>query len=162
LLNMLGKIRGLRVAARTSAFSFKGKDATIAEIGRTLNVSTVLEGSVRRAGNRARISVQLVKVSDGYHLWSETYDRTLDDILAVQDEIAHAVVKELRTTLLGEAPDSKISGEARADVARASKGRGTDPKAHRLYLQARHLNERRAREDTEKAIEYLKEALQRD
>jgi serine/threonine protein kinase/tetratricopeptide (TPR) repeat protein len=162
LLTMLGKIRGLRVAARASAFSFKGKEATIAEIGRALNVATVLEGSLRRAGNRARVSVQLVKVSDGYHLWSETYDRTLDDILTVQDEIAHAVVNELRTTLLGEVADSKTRGEARADVARAAKGRGTDPKAHRLYLQARHLNERRAREDTEKAIEYLKEALQRD
>src|SRR5207249_8081693 len=71
LLNVLAKIRGLRVAARTSAFHFKGKDTTIAEVGRALNVAIVLEGSVRKAGNRVRISVQLVKVSDGYHLWSE-------------------------------------------------------------------------------------------
>ena len=88
LLNVLAKIRGLRVAARSSAFTFKGKTATVAEIGRALNVATVLEGSVRKAGNRMRISVQLVKVADGYHLWSQTYDRTLDDIFAVQDDIA--------------------------------------------------------------------------
>ena len=102
LLNVLAKIRGLRVAARSSAFTFKGKSATVAEVGRALNVATVLEGSVRKAGNRMRISVQLVKVADGYHLWSETYDRTLEDIFAVQDDIAQSVVKELRTTLLGE------------------------------------------------------------
>ncbi len=75
LLNVLSKIRGLRVAARSSAFTFKGKGATVAEVGRALNVATVLEGSVRKAGNRMRISVQLVKVADGYQLWSETYDR---------------------------------------------------------------------------------------
>src|SRR5262249_40601997 len=106
LLNVLAKIRGLRVAARTSAFTFKGKHATVAEIGRVLNVATVLEGSVRKAGNRMRISVQLVKVSDGYHFWSESYDRTLEDIFAVQDDIAQSVVQELRTTLLGEAADA--------------------------------------------------------
>jgi len=77
LLNVLAKIRGLRVAARSSAFTFKGKRATVAEVGRTLNVATVLEGSVRKAGNRMRISVQLVKVVDGYQLWSETYDGRL-------------------------------------------------------------------------------------
>ena len=96
-----------------------------------------------RPGNRVRISVQLVKVADGYHLWSETYDRTLDDIFAVQDDIAQSVVKELRTTLLGEAADSDASGEAKAEVAQAAKGRGTDPEAHRLYLLARHLIDRR-------------------
>src|SRR5207237_8634101 len=94
LLNVLAKIRGLRVAARTSAFQFKGKNDDIAVIGRKLNVATVLEGSVRKAGNRMRISVQLVKVADGYHLWSETYDRTLEDICAVQDDIAQSVVTE--------------------------------------------------------------------
>jgi TolB-like protein/Tfp pilus assembly protein PilF len=162
LLNMLAKIRGLRVAARTSAFHFKGKDTTIAEVGSALHVATVLEGSVRKAGNRVRISVQLVKVADGYHLWSETYDRTLDDIFAVQDDIAQSVVKELRTTVLGLEADSETSGEARAEVSRAAKGRGTDPEAHRLYLLARHILDRYTREDTAKAIEYLKEALGRD
>jgi adenylate cyclase len=84
LLNVLTKVRGLRVAARSSAFTFKGKGVTVAEVDRALNVATVLEGSVRKAANRIRISVQLVKVADGYDLWSESYDRTLEDIFAVQ------------------------------------------------------------------------------
>jgi len=162
LLNVLGRIRGLRVAARTSAFHFKGKDTTIAEVGRALNVATVLEGSVRKVGNRVRIAVQLVKVSNGFHLWSETYDRTLDDIFAVQDDIAQSVVKKLRTTLLGEDSDSAASGKARTEVADAVKGRGVNPEAHRLYLQARHQLSRMAPEDTAKAIEYLDEALMLD
>ena len=159
LLNVLAKIRGLRVAARSSAFTFKGKGATVAEVGRALNVATVLEGSVRKAGNRMRISVQLVKVVDGYQLWSETYDRTLEDIFAVQDDIAQSVVKELRTTLLGEAADAQAGKEATAEVAAAVKGRSTDPEAHRLFLQARHFIDRSTREDTAKGIGYLKEAL---
>jgi serine/threonine protein kinase/tetratricopeptide (TPR) repeat protein len=162
LLNVLAKIRGLRVAARTSAFHFKGKDTTIAEVGRALNVAIVLEGSVRKAGNRVRISVQLVKVSDGYHLWSETYDRTLEDIFAVQDDIAQSVVKELRTTLLGEEPDSETSGRLKAEVSKAAKGRATDLEVNRLYLQARHFLDRDTPDDLTKAIEYLKEALGRD
>jgi TolB-like protein/cytochrome c-type biogenesis protein CcmH/NrfG len=159
LLNVLAKIRGLRVAARSSAFTFKGKGATVAEVGRALNVATVLEGSVRKAGSRMRISVQLVKVADGYQLWSETYDRTLEDIFAVQDDIAQAVVKELRATLLGEAPGAKSGQEVTAEVAAAVKGRGADPEAHRLFLQARHFIDRTTREDTTKGIAYLNEAL---
>jgi TolB-like protein/Tfp pilus assembly protein PilF len=162
LLNVLAKIRGLRVAARTSAFHFKGKDTTIAEVGRALNVATVLEGSVRKVGHRVRISVQLVKVSDGYHLWSETYDRTLEDIFAVQDDIAQSVVKELRTTLLGEEIDSSTSGRLKAEVSKAAKGRATDLEVNRLYLQARHFLDRDTPDDLTKAIEYLKEALERD
>jgi len=159
LLNVLAKIRGLRVAARSSAFTFKGKGATVAEVGRALNVATVLEGSVRKAGNRMRISVQLVKVVDGYQMWSETYDRTLEDIFAVQDEIAQSVLKELRTTLLGEAADGLAGKRVAAAVAAAVKGRSTDPEAHRLFLQARHFIDRNSREDTTKGIGYLKEAL---
>ncbi|HEY6000727.1 MAG TPA: protein kinase [bacterium] len=162
LINVLTRIPGLRVAARSSAFTFKGKSATIGEMGRALNVASVLDGSVRKAGNRVRISVQLVKVSDGDHLWSETYDRTLEDIFAVQDDIARSVVKELRTTLLGEDADSKASGEARADVAQATKGRGGSAEAHRLVLLARHLGDRLAREDMDKGIGYLEEALRLD
>ena len=162
LLNVLAKIRGLRVAARTSAFSFKGKQATIAEVGRALNVATVLEGSVRKAGNRMRISVQLVKVADGYHLWSESYDRTLEDIFAVQDDIAQSVVKELRTTLMGAAADAKADQAVTAQVAAAAKGRASDPEAHRLYLQALYFNDRITRDDTTRAIDYLKQALDRD
>jgi TolB-like protein/Tfp pilus assembly protein PilF len=159
LLSVLAKIRGLRVVARTSSFQFKGTKDDITTIGHKLNVATVLEGSVRKAANRIRVSVQLVKVSDSSHLWSETYDRTLDDIFAVQDDIAQSVVKELRTTLLGEEADSDASGAAKAEVAKAAKGRGTDPEAHQLYLLARHLSNRSTREDKAKAIEYLKQAL---
>ncbi|MGE5179831.1 MAG: protein kinase domain-containing protein [Bacteroidota bacterium] len=162
LLNLLSKIQGLRVSARASSFHFKGKDVPLDDIARRLNVATVLDGSVRKAGDRVRISVQLVKVPDGYHLWSETYDRTLEDIFAVQDDIARSVVKELRVKLLGEEADSEASGQAKADVARAAKGRGTDPEAHRLYLLARHLIGRATREDVAKAIEYLEQALARD
>jgi serine/threonine-protein kinase len=162
LLNVLAKIRGLRVAARTSSFHFKGKDTTIAEVGRALNVDTVLEGSVRKAGHHVRISVQLIKVKDGYHLWSESYDRTLEDIFSVQDDIAQSVVKELRATLLGTAAGADASGEAKADVARAAKGRASDPEAHRLYLLARHFLDRDTPGDLTKAIEYLREALGRD
>jgi serine/threonine protein kinase/Tfp pilus assembly protein PilF len=162
LLNVLAKIRGLRVAARTSAFHFKGKDTTIAEVGSALNVATILEGSVRKAGERVRISVQLVKVSDGYHLWSETYDRTLEDIFAVQDDIARSVVKELRTTLLGETVDSDASSEVKSEVSKAAIGRTTYPEAHRLYLQARHLFERLTRADTASSIDYLRQALELD
>ena len=161
LLNVLSKIKGLRVTARASSFHFKGKDTPVPEIGRILNVVTLLDGSVRKSGNRIRVSVQLVQVSDSSHIWSETYDRTLEDIFAVQDDIAQSVVKELRTTLLGEAADSE-GGAVKAEVAKAAKGRGTDPDAHRLYLLARHLLERYTREDTSRAIEYLKEALTRD
>ena len=161
LLNVLAKIRGLRVAARTSAFTFKGKGATVAEVGRALNVATVLEGSVRKAGNRMRISVQLVKVADGYHLWSETYDRTLDDIFAVQDDIAQSVVAELRTTLFGES-EAKAEQQAAVQVAAAAKGRTADPEAHRLFLQGRHFIDRRTPEDSARGIGYLKQALEID
>jgi len=155
LLNVLAKIRGLRVAARSSAFTFKGKGATVEEVGRALNVATVLEGSVRKAGNRMRISVQLVMAADGYHLWSQTYDRTLDDIFAVQDDIAQSVVKELRTTLFGES-------DASAQVAAAVKGRTADPEAHRLFLQGRHFIGRKTPEESARGIGYLKQALQID
>ncbi len=161
LLNVLAKIRGLRVAARTSSFQFRGTTDDLATIGRKLNVATLLEGSVRTAGNRVRISVQLVKVSDGYHLWSETYDRALDDIFAVQDDIAQSVVKELRTTLLGEVADSRTSGEAKADVARAARGRGHSVEAHRLFLQGRFFLDR-ANPDLARAVGYFKEALDLD
>jgi TolB-like protein/Tfp pilus assembly protein PilF len=162
LLNVLAKIRGLRVAARSSAFTFKGTKATVAEMGRALNVATVLEGSVRKSGNRLRISVQLVKVADGYHMWSERYDRTLEDIFAVQDDIAQSVVKELRATLLGEAVDAKAATEVTAQVAAATRGRTTDSEAHRLYLQARHFLDRFTPEETTKAVAYLKQALELD
>ena len=162
LLNVLAKIKGLRVAARTSAFSFKGKDVDVATIGQKLNVATVLEGSVRKSGNRARISVQLVKVSDGYHQWSETYDRTLDDIFAVQDDIAQAVVKELLTTLMGEMPAAARSESIATEVARATGDRSDNSEAQRLFVQARYLHGRKSEADLLHAIQYLQDAVALD
>jgi TolB-like protein/Flp pilus assembly protein TadD len=132
LLNLLAKIPQLKVAARTSSFSFKGKGVEIPEIARQLHVANVLEGSVRRSGDQLRITAQLIRAAEGYHLWSETYDRKMDDIFKIQDEIAGEVVKELKVKLLGAAP----------------KVRATDPKAYALYLQAREL----ARQSTAEAF----------
>jgi serine/threonine protein kinase/tetratricopeptide (TPR) repeat protein len=162
LLNVLSKIKGLRVIARSSTFTFKAKLVTAGEVGRALAVATLLEGSVRKAGNRVRISVQLVNVADSSHLWSETYDRTLDDIFAVQDDIAQSVVKELRGLLLGQAADSKADGETRAEVAAAAVGRGRNPEAHRLFLQGRYLYTRIANADLLAGIEMLKRAVALD
>ncbi len=102
IINALTNIQALRVASRTSAFAFKGKNEDIGEIGRKLKVATVLEGSVRKAGNRLRVTAQLVNVADGYHLWSERYDRELQDVFAIQDEIAENIVKALRVVLSEE------------------------------------------------------------
>ncbi|MDH5405129.1 MAG: protein kinase [Candidatus Aminicenantes bacterium] len=102
LINALSKIEDLRVVARTSAFSFKGKELDIREIGKKLNVDTVLEGSVRKADNRLRIMAQLINVADGYHLWSDRFNREMEDIFAIQDEIAQAIVKALKIELMGE------------------------------------------------------------
>jgi TolB-like protein len=123
LLNLLAKIPELNVASRSSAFSYKGKDFKVSDVGRELNVAHVLEGSVRKAGNQIRITAQLIKVEDGYHMWSETFDRTLDNIFAIQDEIAAAVVDRLEVTLLGSVPQVEE----------------TDPEAYTLYLQALHF-----------------------
>ena len=123
LLNLLAKIPELRVISRSSAFSFKGRNLEIPEIARRLNVAHILEGSVRKAGNQVRITAQLIDARSDSHLWSETYDRTLDDIFAIQDEIAEAVVEELKIELLGERPR----------VAE------TNPEAYALYLQAQYF-----------------------
>lgn len=96
IINSLTRVKGLRVTSRTSAFSFKGKNLDVREIGEQLNVNTVLEGSVRKAGNRVRITAQLIKISDGFHLWSENFDRQLEDIFEVQDEIAAKITEELK------------------------------------------------------------------
>src|SRR5436853_2544794 len=99
IINALTKIKALRVAARTSSFAFKGKNEHIGEVGRKLKVHTVLEGSVRKAGNRLRVTAQLINVADGYHLWSERYDRELEDVFEIQDEIAENIVRALRVVL---------------------------------------------------------------
>ena len=108
LIDALARLEGLRVVARTSAFHFKGQSPDLREVGQKLNVKTVLEGSVRKAGNRLRINAQLINTEDGYHLWSERYDRELDDVFAVQDEIAGAVVDRLKVKLLGAAEASLV------------------------------------------------------
>ena len=162
LLGLLAGIPKLHVAARTSSFQFKGTRDDVATIGRKLKVATLLEGSVRRSGSRVRIAVQLVRVANGYHIWSETYDRTLDDIFAVQDDIAHSVVKELRAALLGEVAVSRALVQLRADVANAARGRSADPEAYRLYLLARHFIDRWTHEDLVRGIGHLEEALALD
>jgi len=131
------------VAARTSSFSFKGKEVPIPEIAKTLYVAHVLEGSVRKSGAQVRITAQLIRAADGYHLWSQTYDRKLDDIFAIQDEIAADVVKQLKVTLLGAAPTV----------------RQTDPKAFALYLQARQLGYQRTADALKQSDALLRQTL---
>jgi TolB-like protein/tetratricopeptide (TPR) repeat protein len=159
LLNLLAKIPRLRVAARTSSFQFKGKSGDIESIGRKLNVATVLEGSVRKAGKRLRITVQLIKVNGGYHLWSQAYDREMDDIFSVQDDIAESVVRELRTALLGEKADSKAGALLRAELAAAAKGRGGSARAYEIHQQGRFFVDRNTREDMAKGIRCFQRAL---
>ena len=131
ILNALTPLKGLRVAARTSAFSFKGKSDDLRTIGEKLNVTTVLEGSVRRAGDRVRITTQLSDVQNGYQLWSERYDRELKDIFDIQDEIAKAIVEKLRVTLAG-VKDDRLVEQATKNVD-----------AYQLYLKGRALLSRR-------------------
>lgn len=143
LLNLLAKIPELRVAAQTSSFSLKNKELQISEVGEILTVAHVLEGSVRKSGNRLRITAQLIQTADGFHLWSETYNRTLDDVFATQEEIAIAVVAQLKITLLGHAPKVKEA----------------DPNAYPLFLQARYLASQGTAGAFEKAITLYRQAL---
>jgi TolB-like protein/class 3 adenylate cyclase len=162
LLNVLSKIRGLRVASRTSAFSFKGTKVDIPTVAQKLNVATILEGSVRKAGRRVRITAQLVEVATDSHLWSGTYDRELEDIFAVQDDIAQSVVKELRAALLEDRRDLPASTAVKAEVQAAAKGRGENAEAYRLYLQGRTLVSRRTQASVSTGIEYLRQAVSLD
>ncbi len=150
LLNLLAKVNGLKVAARTSSFKFKGKELDIVEIGNALNVATVLEGSVRRSGNQARITAQLIKVDDGFHLWSETYDRELDNIFEVQDEIARAIVDALKLPLLGQG-DSPIRAEQTADF-----------EAYDLYLLGRYRMNEFNEDNIRTAIGYFERVIEID
>ena len=163
LLNVLSKIRGLRVTSRTSAFSFKGKDIDIPTIARKLGVAHVLEGSVRASGKRVRVTTQLIEVAMDSHIWSETYDRELDDIFAVQDDIARSVVNELRSRLLGAPADAKAeTAKVVAEVEQASKGRSDNAEAFRLYLQGQHYREQLNRESASRAVECYEAALRLD
>lgn len=146
LLNLLAKIPELRVISRSSAFSFRGKDIDIPTIARRLQVAHVLEGSVRKAGPRVRITAQLIDARSDTHLWSQTFDRTLDDIFAIQDEIAAEVVEQLKITLLENAP----------------RARQTVPEAFTFFLQARYFLDRFTAESLEKAAELYQRALALD
>ncbi len=159
ILNVLAKIQGLHVAARTSSFSFKGKHEDLETVGRKLHVAAVLEGSVRRSGDRVRIAVRLIEVARGEPLWSESYDRALDDLFAVQDDIAQRVVEALRATLMSPAAGAD---DVRAEVVAATRGRGRDPEAHRLFLLARSFIFRCTPEDLKQGVERLEQAVARD
>ena len=152
LLNVLAKMEGLRVAARTSSFRFKGEVGDPAEIGQALNVNHLLEGSVRQSGERIRITAQLINASDGYHLWSETYDRTLDDVFAIQDEISRAVAQALEVRLLG-GPD------AEATVVRVATG---NMDAYNAYLKGTQMLAGSGVETYRTAEAYFEEAVRLD
>jgi len=143
LLNLLGKIPELRVAARTSSFSFKGQNLEIREIAERLNVAHVLEGSVRKAGDEVRITAQLIRADDGFHMWSDSWDRTLEDVFSTQDEIAAEVVAQLKVTLLGAVPTVEE----------------TDPEAYALFLQARQLGRLITPESFEQSNALYEQAL---
>jgi len=140
---LLAEIPQLKVSARTSSFAFRNKDVTIAEIARTLNVAHLLEGSVRKSDKRIRISVKLIEAQSGFELWSQSYDRTLDDIFAVQDDVAAAVVGALRISLMSEPP----------------RLRETDAEVYSLYLQGKYFHNLRGKENLEKAVSAFNQAL---
>ena len=146
LLNQLAKIPELRVIARTSSFAFKGKDVGVREIARQLGVTHVLEGSIRRSGNKLRITAQLIRTSDSSHLWAETYDRELTDIFAVQDEISLAVVDQLKLKLLGGAP----------------KATAVNPQAYALFLEARSISRKGTAASWMQALALLEKAIRID
>lgn len=149
LMNRLVSIPGLRVAARTSSFSFKGKQEDIRSIGNKLKVGHVLDGSVQRSGDRIRITVQLVKVSDGFQLWSDTYDRDWTDIFQIQDEISHSIVEALKPQLVGEIESAGTAGYL------------PDPEAHDLYLKGLYFWNQRGR-GLAKSLEFFNQSIQID
>lgn len=150
IINALSKIKDFRVAARTSTFSFKGEKIDVREIGMKLDIETVLEGSVRKAGNRLRITAQLINVKDGYHLWSEQYDRILTDVFAIQDEITLAIVDALKVELLDK-------------ENQAVRKKYTDNlEAYNLYLKGRFYWNKMNIPDFRKAIALFQEAVEKD
>jgi TolB-like protein/Tfp pilus assembly protein PilF len=150
LINRLTKVESLRVPARTSSFSFRGKDLGIQEIGQKLNVENVLEGSIRRAGNKLRITVQLVEVEDGYPIWSEQYERNLEDIFAIQDDISMAIVDNLKIELLGKEKVELVKSSTQ------------DLEAFDLYLNGRYFWNKRTEESLNKAVDRFQQAIKRD
>ena len=150
IMSALTSVRGLRVAARASAFSYKGKNEDLTTIGRTLGVSTVLQGSVRRAGNKVRVTAQLMDAHDGFQLWSERFDRDLDDIFAIQDEIARSIVERLELTLGLK--------EAKQLVSRPT----DDLQAYELYLRGREAVHQRTPPSMCRGLEFFEQAIARD
>jgi len=154
ILNTLAQVDGLQVAARTSSFRFKGQAADVAEIGRQLKVGTILEGSVRRQGDSVRITAQLIDVQNGFHLWSGTFDRSLENVFAIQTEIASQIVDALRLELRGAGPGGQ-GVELRQLPTQ-------DPRAYELFLQGRHLWRQRNGPAVTRATELLTEAVTLD
>ena len=150
LLNALARIDDLKVAARTSSFSYKGKDVNVGEVGKALGVNTVLEGSVRKSGNRIRITAQLIDAANGYHIWSERFDREMRDIFEIQDEITLAVVSALKLKLFG-AERSAVLKKATANA-----------EAHELYLKGRYNWNKMEGVALQRAVDYYRQALQVD
>ena len=150
ILNLLTKLPQLKVASRTSSFNFKGKQASIPTVARELGVGTILEGSVRRAGERVRITAQLIEADSDSHLWSETYDREMKDVFAIQDDIAQSIVKALQVTLSPQ--------ERRAMQSVAT----SDPEAYDYYLRGRNYMYSMARRDYEHAIRMFDQAIKLD
>jgi len=148
IINALTKLPGLRVPARTSSFAFRGKEMDVGEIGAKLRVGHILEGSVRKAGDRLRVTAQLINVADGYHLWSERYDRRMADVFDIQDEIAQAIVDKLRLQLIGEQP---LVQRHTANL-----------EAYNLYLKGRHYLNKMTREGGLKAAECFEQAIVED
>jgi adenylate cyclase len=146
ILDALAKVEGLRVVARTSSFAFKGKNADVSEIAQKLNVGNVLEGSLRREGNRVRVAVQLVNARDGFHMWSQTFERELQGVFAVQDEITRAVVDALKIKLAVALPVHKKPNTETYD----------------LYLKGRYFLNRKTEPDVKRAIDYFQQALAKD
>ena len=153
LLNVLAKVKDLKVAGRTSSFKYKGLNDDLVKIGSELRVDHILEGSVRKSGNSIRITAQLVKVADGFHIWSETYDRkySAENIFEIQDEISSEVLKELKVKLLGEAAASKTK-----------KVLTKNTEAYEVYLKGLQLSRNKQSKDLEKAIIYFKYAITLD
>jgi eukaryotic-like serine/threonine-protein kinase len=150
LINALAKVEGLHVVSRTTAFAFKGTTTDVRTIGSRLSVGAVLEGSVRRAGRRLRLTAQLVDVSTGFHLWSETFDRELEDVFAIQDEVSRAIVATLQVRLLGSSQSTLVRPAT------------TDLEAYTLYLKGRQLWNRRSVPDLLRSVDLLEQALARD
>ncbi len=150
LINALTHVKDLHVVARTSAFSFKEEKLDVRDIGKRLNVKTVLEGSIRKAGNRVRITSQLINVEDGYHLWSEKFDREMEDIFAIQDEISMSIVESLKVKLL------------KREKAAIEKRHADDPEAYNLYLKGLHFGSKPTPEAFNKALEYHRKAIDKD